>query len=362
MPTKNQNLRYRFHSDGHLFANKNLARRQVRNRHGGMMVFIVFCMIILFVAAAMSIDVAYMHLTRAELRTATDASARAAVEALGRTQSVAQAREAALAFAARNEVGGEPLVLSQSDIVFGSNRRRGDGFEFVPGGNPPNSVRITGKRTAGSASGPVPLFFGNVFGQDNFQPVQVATASRADMDVALVLDISGSMNISGRYTALRNAVDVFIDELNQTPQDEVCSMSVYSHQATKVVPMTTQLQQMSEVLSRIRPAGATAVGLGMRQGISSFNDPLRRPFAFKSMIVMTDGNHNFGVNPLTVVQEAKQRGIVVHTITFSRGANQSLMRQVADAGDGIHLHANTDAQLIQAFKDIANQLAVVLIE
>jgi hypothetical protein len=55
--------------------------------------------------------------------------------------------------------------------------------------------------------------------------------------------------------------------------------------------------------------------------------------------------------------------MTVHTITFSRDANQSLMRRVAQATQGgLHFHADDAADLSDVFREIAKNLAVVLIE
>jgi len=332
-------------------------------RRGAMLILVVTALIILFVAAVIGIDVAYMHVTRAELRTATDAAARAGVEALGRTQDINMARRAAIEFAARNTVAGAPLQLSASDIEIGSTVGGGSSkFSFQEGANPPTAMRIRGRRTADSPSGPIPLFFGPMFGQLDFQPEQVATAARLDLDVSLVLDISGSMSIQNRFPGLVNAVDVFIRELEQTPQDERCSMTVYSTDARKEVAMTTNLQQINQRLAQLGPNGMTAIGRGMQVGLTTFNDPQARPYALRAMIVMTDGHHNTGIHPRNVVSQVRQQNVTVHTITFSNGANQNTMREVARLGGGIHIHANDNQQLAEAFREIARQLSVLLIE
>jgi hypothetical protein len=106
----------------------------------------------------------------------------------------------------------------------------------------------------------------------------------------------------------------------------------------------------------------TAIGRGMQTGLTTFSDPGARPFALRAMVVMTDGIHNTGVTPLSVVPSVTNQNVVIHTITFSSGANQNAMRQVATQGGGIHVHANNNTQLGEAFRLIARQLAVLLIE
>lgn len=335
-----------------------------KNRRGAMLVMIALLMVVLFIAAALSIDIAYMHLVRAELRTVSDAAARAGTEALSRTQSENQAIQAAINIAAENQAAGDPFLLTANDIEIGSHQILSNGtFEFVPGGRPSNAVRVQAARTSASAGGPVSLFFGPMFGRSVFQPQQTSIACQLDRDMALVLDVSGSMDSEGRLQGLKNAVRVFLDELRGTEQNEIVSLSIYSTSAENLVQLTENLDVIDQTVQRFRADGLTAIGLGMRVGQNSLlNDPLGRPFAAKTMILMTDGNHNTGVSPLVTADEAAAAGCVVHTITFSRGANQTLMRQVADRTGGIHLHANNNRQLVEAFRTIALHLPVVLIE
>ena len=78
---------------------------------------------------------------------------------------------------------------------------------------------------------------------------------------------------------------------------------------------------------------------------------------------MTDGIHNTGVSPLTTVANAASNNMTVHTITFSRDANQALMRRVAQSTQGgLHFHADDERDLSEVFRQIAKNLAVVLIE
>ena len=134
--------------------------KQYCDRQGAMLPLIAVAIVILFVAAVLAIDVARMHVVRSELRTATDAAARAAVESLGRTESEADAIDAALAIARLNPVAGEPLDLDPDQIVFGSAQQNADGtFTFFAegtGSDPnaiANSVRVLGERTSTSPNG-----------------------------------------------------------------------------------------------------------------------------------------------------------------------------------------------------------------
>jgi Flp pilus assembly protein TadG len=90
-----------------------------RNRKGAVLILCALMMIVLMVTVVLSVDLAFMHLTRTQLRSATDAASRAATESLSRNQDTDIARADAKAMAARNEINGAGLRLADQDIVFG---------------------------------------------------------------------------------------------------------------------------------------------------------------------------------------------------------------------------------------------------
>ncbi len=332
------------------------------------MVLIAVSIVILLVGAVFSVDVAYMHMVRAELRTATDAAARAGSETLARTQDIAQARAAAIAVAEQNIVAGNGLTLLPEDISVGSLQPNAGRFNFLDNGTPLTAVRVQGRRQSSSADGAVPLFFAKVFSTTQFEPVQFATAAANVRDVALVLDISGSMaDPSGpgtRLDALKVAVNIFLDEIAISSPTTNLSLTSYSTTPTKVLDLTNNYASVRAQVNAFAPAGFTAIGNALVMGSGSLvNDPLSRSFAFKTVILMTDGNHNTGPSPAITVATPVARGQTVHTITFSSGANQPLMQTVAAATQGgIHLHADDAADLAAAFRAIARTLSVTLVE
>lgn len=334
-----------------------------QQRDGAMLPIIAVVIVILFVAASLSIDIARMHVTRSELRTATDAAARAAVEALSREQNTQAAIDAALATAKQNRVAGIDLTIEASDVVIGSSQLQGDGsFAFVEGRQPFNSVRVNGRRTPDSPDGSVGLLFGPVFGVTDFEPVQSATAASSDRDVALVLDVSGSMK-GAKFAALGVAVDNFLGILDQSQQSEHVSLNVYNDRARQPQELTPNLDLVREAFARESPAGFTAIGRGLAAGLDSIqNDANSRPFALKSIIIMTDGRHNRGFEPARIADKAAAAGISVHAISFGPDADRTRMRDVANRTGGIYLHANTEQELVDVFETIARTLVNLLIE
>jgi len=179
-------------------------------------------MIVAFlVTVAFSVDIAYMNLVKSELRTATDAAAKAAAETLARTQDVSAAIARGKEIALENKVANVGLQLKDSDLVFGRSQLGNAGrFDFTPGANPKNSVRVNGQRTNGSLSGNVQLFFGRVFNVQSFQPEEFSTATFIQRDIVLVVDRSGSMLDLNKFNDLRSAIAIFTQILANSPVDE----------------------------------------------------------------------------------------------------------------------------------------------
>lgn len=343
-----------------------------RQRRGAMMVLMVICLPVVLMFSAFAINIAWMQLTRTELRTATDAAARAGSRTLSLTQSPAAARLAAVDAAARNTVAGESLILADSDVVFGKSTEGASGkWAFAPTdetSSDMNSVRVTGDRTAGSASGAVPMLFAGILDRTTFEPIKSATASQIDRDVFLVLDRSGSMGTrtptGDRWTDLKDAVQAFLDALDSTPQEELVGVASYSSDSRIDENLQLNYDNLMNTIERISPRGMTAIGRGVNDGIDGVLHPaFSRSTAAKTIVVMTDGNHNRGIDPVITAERAKNSyGITVHTITFSSGANQQHMKDVAKAGGGKHWHADDQGQLIEVFREVANNLPTLLTE
>ncbi len=342
--------------------------RQTPNRRGAMIILVALSMITLLVGVVFSVDVAYMHMVRAELRTATDAAARAGSEELARTQSPAAARTAATSVAKRNTVAGMGLTLSPEDIQIGSLQPNAGKFDFVPDVAPFTAVRVIGRRQSTSVDGAVSLFFAKIFSTNQFEPVQAATAAANVRDVALVLDISGSMGYAmpptNRLDALKIAVGIFLSEVASSSPSTQISLTAYSTTSHKILDLTNDFAAVQNAVDSFTPQHLTAIGEGLLMGSDSLaNDPLRRPSAFKTIVLMTDGQQNTGPGPDVTVATPISRGQTVHTITFSSEANQTLMRQVAEATQGgIHIHADDATNLAEAFRSIARTLSVTLVE
>jgi uncharacterized protein YegL len=336
--------------------------RKAANRRGAMLVLIAIMMIGFMVAVAFSVDIALMHLSRTELRTATDAASKAAAATLAETLDTGEAITRGQEIAAANTVNGDPLLLEPSDFVFGRSEEQDSGkFEFSAGGLPRNSVRVDGRRTFGSPSGPVPLFFGNLFGVEFFEPRTSASATYIERDIVLVVDRSGSMR-GQKFDELVAAIDMFTATLGETPVDEHVGLASYSEFATEDVPLTEDLALIMSGMRALSVGGYTSISRGMEAGANVMNASRGADFVERTFIVMTDGRHNRGAEPRTVATRLAADGVTIHTITFGSDADRPRMEEVALIGGGRHYHADNGLELREVYREIALTLNTIMTE
>lgn len=363
-----------------------------RFRRGATMVLVVILLPALFALAAFAINVAHMESLNTELQIAADAAVRAAGRAYAETGDKTIALAAAQTAASKNKIGNYVLPITAADLDFGESLRTSANtpYQFNHTGSG-NSVRLI-TRTLASGSGealtPVFPFFGSGF---EIRPEKTAISTQGVIDIGLVIDRSGSMAYSSaevamyppapaaappgwdfgdpvppnaRWLDLIAGVHTFSNELTSSAQEEFVSLTLYNHNATTVLnlsndyaPILTELVALSHHFD----SGGTNIGSGMIKGMEAATDPTyARDYASKVVVLMTDGVHNYGTNPLTAASRLGNAGVTVFTITFSNEADQSQMQEVANRSGGKHFHAITAVQLQNAFREIARSLPTLI--
>lgn len=283
-----------------------------------------------------------------------------------------------------------------------------------------SAVRVMGRRDSESISGPVPLIIPGLLNTSDFSTQQSSVAMQVDRDISLVLDRSGSMDDiefdwsygqSPWYTTTKNAgvysgmlrymygnyyyaygvdsisyqqwvweeyyengpapttpwqdlvvaVSAFLDVLETTSQEEQVAVASYATTASLDAWLEKDYDTVRSTVDRLNTGGYTAIGSGMQEGWRALIDSAARPYAAKTMVVMTDGIHNTGITPDSVATALMtSHQLTIHTVTFGDGADQARMQRVAAIGGGKHYHAENGAELAQIFEEIANNLPTIL--
>lgn len=182
-----------------------------------------------------------------------------------------------------------------------------------------------------------------------------------------------------RWSSMMPAVYGLADELGKTTQEELLSIvsfstagsinwyqnnyglrvQRYSRNAADVeVPFTNDYQAAARRFDQIyTDEKLVAGGTDISAGIDLARVQLQthsRSHAFKTIIVMTDGQQNGGRRPWLASADAAAAGMEVYTVTFSRHADQNTMIMTAQDGNGEHFHAPDGDSLEEIFRKIAN--------
>jgi len=119
---------------------------------------------------------------------------------------------------------------------------------------------------------------------------------------------------------------------------------------------TSEVRSTMEDKSDEQWNGMTDIAAGIIAGHNVLNGPDARTNSLKFLIVLTDGQYTED-DPAVAAQAAADDGISIYTITFSTGANQTHMQNLATIGNGRHYHADNASELSTAFEDIGGSLA-----
>ena len=368
---------------------------QLANRRTGAVAPLVgVLLLVILVAGGIAIDHARLRLASLELRAAADNVARSVSNEMLLTDSQDAAIAKGLEIAAKYKVGGGPFSLQSGDIQFGTFKKG----EFKAGTKkktPPNAVRVNSNRSSGSSAGPLNMLFGSMFGVNEANIGQFATASFKMVDICFVLDRSSSMKLTvdsnavglsmsnprastrpyldSRWRALDTAFDLFIDELGKNSSEERVGIVSFASDFTAFgvttpasrvdLDLTSNLSLTKSQMNSMSNSlwnGNTYIEAGMRDGIGVLNNSsAARSNAEKTLIVLTDGRQNQGEARLAAA-EAATDNITIHTITFGDYADKTLMAEIAVTGNGRYAHADDAAGLQKILRDLAVTLTTLV--
>lgn len=193
-------------------------------------------------------------------------------------------------------------------------------------------------------------------------PASLASGPRRPVDLAVVLDGSGSMAARGKMEEARRAAKVLIRQL--APHDTF-SLVTFDDAATTIIPArrVDDPATLANVIDRIDEGGGTNLYAGMEQGA----DQLRRSRvdgAVERMIVLSDGNANIGVTDPGALSrfaaDLAADGITVSTVGLGLDYNEDLLAHLSDVGGGSYHFVAPDTSLSEVFREELVSTAAVV--
>lgn len=155
------------------------------------------------------------------------------------------------------------------------------------------------------------------------------------VDVMAVLDVSGSMEDEQRLEQAKEALRIFVEQLQD---DDGFGLTIFSDQATVLTPVSPIGPKRAEVLNRISgltPRGATRL---LDTVVEAYQEMRASPPGqrIRAVVVLTDGLDNRSQRSAQDVlsllsQDREGYSIKVFTVAFGGDADVNLLKDVANA-------------------------------
>ena len=192
-------------------------------------------------------------------------------------------------------------------------------------------------------------------------PVEIFE-ERAPINVAIVIDKSGSMNSGGKIQAAKEAAILALYRLKSS---DIVSVILYDSNVEVLVP-ATKMTDRERIVRKIRSIGAggsTALYAGVQTGADEVRKFLSSQ-RVNRIVLLSDGLANVGPDSPHALgklgADLIDEGISVTTIGLGHGYNEDLMSQLAFKSDGGHYFCEEPDELAGIFdQEFGRSLSVV---
>lgn len=233
---------------------------------GSVLVFVALAMVTILGSAGLAIDLGRGYLLKAHLSRAVDAAALAAARSLR---------------AGRKEAETRGRAIAAANGVRGGNLGRDLSFRFGKNNEGEQTVSVV-------ASQSTPTLLMRVLGEERMDVASAAVATVPPLDLVLVLDKSGSLDMAHAWDDLQEAARRFVRHFD----DEIDQMGMVSFQIRATHHFQIQQPFTGKAISSINAMssiGYTNTGEGLRLAFEQFQGPEVRDRAAKVVVFFTDG-------------------------------------------------------------------------
>ena len=192
-------------------------------------------------------------------------------------------------------------------------------------------------------------------------PVEILE-ERVPVNVAIVIDKSGSMNSGGKIQAAKEAAILALHRLKST---DIVSVILYDSDVHVLVPATrmTNRHRIIHKIRGIRAGGSTALYAGVQTGAEEVRKFLSSK-RVNRIVLLSDGLANVGPDSPGALgklgADLIDESISVTTIGLGNGYNEDLMSQLAFKSDGGHYFCEEPDELASIFdQEFGRALSVV---
>jgi len=170
------------------------------------------------------------------------------------------------------------------------------------------------------------------------------------LDLALVIDTSGSMGGSGIKYAKKAAIALVNSLPANTTSVAVVGFNYSSHTYQVLTALNPNKAAVIAAINNLHASGGTDLGAGVTGGM---NELIKGHTAGRAMmqVVLSDGFGNYNKQAVT----AYNKGIITHTVGVP-GHDVKLMKRIAADGHGVYTNVSSLSQLENLFNGTGGNL------
>lgn len=184
---------------------------------------------------------------------------------------------------------------------------------------------------------------------------------RQPMNLAVVLDRSGSMANEGKIEYAKKAVRSLIDQL---PEGDYFSFVIFDDvvQVLRQSQLVRDKRDLRDLLNEVYPGGSTNLGGGLVTGLEQVERHKDSEF-LNRVILLSDGLANSGItNPQElrrIAQRYRSKSISVTTMGVGLDYNENLMMGLSQSGGGNYYFIESPNSLASIFKKELRSLSSI---
>ncbi|MBD3422170.1 MAG: DUF3520 domain-containing protein [Chitinivibrionales bacterium] len=193
------------------------------------------------------------------------------------------------------------------------------------------------------------------------QGKKVETRNLPPSNLVFLLDVSGSMNSTGKLPLLKSAMKLLVKNLR--PADQI-AIVVYAGAAGLVLPSTCgdNKEAIIEALDNLQAGGSTAGGAGINLAYTVAQENFLQQ-GNNRIILATDGDFNVGASSdgemVRLIEAKRKAGVFLTVLGFGTGNyKDSKMEKLADKGNGNYAYIDN---ILEAKKVLVNEIGATLL-
>ena len=168
-------------------------------------------------------------------------------------------------------------------------------------------------------------------------PIVVNPDERPPLSLAVVVDVSGSMEAGGKLDFVREGLEYLIDEMRDGDEIALIAYDTTVQVLFELGPVATSRTELRTLVRGLQPQGSTNLHGGLQAGyealLSEFDSGRQQ-----RVLLLSDGEPTAGVTDAAAILEMSRafnsEGVGLTTIGLGTDFNYALMRDLALRGDG----------------------------